>query len=102
MKLQDADLELLVDSAHGIYIPKVYWERYKEYYEFLPYDKQLEFSQDLSNPENEWYNDSWCELIDNYTITNDNGVEFVIMQLDGDVCAISKEQCEQIDWDSEY
>jgi hypothetical protein len=91
MKLQDANLELLVNSAHGVYIPKIFWDQYKNY--FPGFD-----GSELSDPNNEYYWEVWDELL-NKTVINDNGIECAILHME-DVWAIPVHELEQIEEDS--
>lgn len=72
-------LELLVDSHHGVYIPKIFSEMFPQ---FLT-EQQI---SDLSGPDNEFYWETWEDVL-NMEITNDKGEKFYLMQSDGDLFA---------------
>lgn len=97
LKLEDADLEYLVNGAHGVYVPKIFWEAY---YKYFPDRNKKQTDADLSNPTNEHYWDTWSEILDS-TIINDNGEEVCFITIDGDVFAITLEQAILINWDEE-
>lgn len=54
-------MELLINSANGVYIPQIFSERYPEYL-------TEEQKSDLSNPENEFYWDTWVTILDTVSI----------------------------------
>jgi hypothetical protein len=94
----DSHAELLVNSAHGIYIPQVFVEAYEKYI-LWPDDSRVEETlSDLKSPDNEFYCDSWDYLTGNCKLTNDNGKQFIIYQNE-DVWAVPVDEYELIDWE---
>ena len=79
--------ELLIISDHGIYIPQLFAE---EYADKIMNEKQFQEDIDilLLGPKEEWYNDAWCNVLDQSTIKDDEGKEFFLWQNDGDLWAI--------------
>lgn len=75
-------MELLIDSHHGIYIPKIFVEDFAQKWEGISHD-DLECCLD---PDSEWYWESWQNICDNATIVVD-GQEFRLWQ-DGDLWAL--------------
>jgi hypothetical protein len=71
--------ELLINSANGVYIPQIFAERYPSYLT----GEQID---DLSNPDNEHYWETWETVLDNIKITID-GKRFTLHQ-DDDLWAI--------------
>ena len=65
---------LLIDSHHGIYIPQIF----AEMYESSPNVNWDDISKDdikiLKDPDHEWYWEVWDSVLNNVTITDDNGV----------------------------
>jgi transcriptional regulator with XRE-family HTH domain len=69
-------IELAVNSAHGIYIPMVFCERYKQYIdpECVKY-----FTNEDNIHRDEHYIEEWIVFMDN-EILNINGTEYNIIQ----------------------
>jgi hypothetical protein len=71
--------ELLVNDSYGIYIPSEFAKRYGQ---FLTQEQR----NDLSDPDNEFYWDTWDDVLLSVKITID-GKEFSLYQ-EGDLWAI--------------
>ena len=99
MSFSDSHAELKVNSAHGVFIPKVFVEAYEKYI-LWPDDSKIEETlADLDNPENEFYWDSWIYLTDNCKLTSDTGKQFILYQLDGDLWAVPADEVDLINWE---
>jgi len=79
--------QLLVDSHHGIYVPKIFVETYPAI------TKQLNVSEPdsviLQDPDHEYYWDTWADLLD-YSDTefkDQHGNEWTLEQIEGDLFA---------------
>jgi hypothetical protein len=72
----------LLSDARGIYIPRDFAELFGEYI-------SEEDSKILANPDNEWYWDTWCQVLNNTTIEI-KGAKYSLHQ-DGDLWAIRPE-----------
>jgi hypothetical protein len=69
MTIINLEPELLVNDAHGVYIPQIFCQQYGQYLpERLNEDKAI----CLSGPEHEDYFDAWDNIVDT-EITNDKG-----------------------------
>ena len=81
------DIELILDSHRGIYIPRDFAESVDRKY-IKDADK---FAKDLDiclNPNHEWYWESWNNILDNMQIDlMGNGTYYHLMQ-DGDLFAV--------------
>jgi len=78
-------VELIVDSANGIYVPKVFARSYVLREADL--DEDMEICS--SGPDGEFYWDAWSEIIDNGTIDGLSGAVYRIFVSDnGDVFAV--------------
>ena len=64
---------LLVSSSYGIYTPQTFSEWFPSYLT----DEQ---KADLSNPDNEFYWETWKDVLDNTIIKDDLGNEFYLME----------------------
>ena len=84
-------MELLIDGHHGIFIPQLFCEYYAENFEGIN-PEDLETCQD---PNNQWYWDSWTNILDNAYIIQ-NGKKYILWQ-DCDLFLIAEneeiEQC---------
>ena len=79
-------IELLLDGARGIYIPRDFvndvligdfgWKGITE-----------ENVKDLSDPDNEWYWETWDDVLSNATYISECGKKYILHQ-DGDLFAI--------------
>jgi len=98
ISFQDSHAEILVNSAHGIFIPQTFIEWFEPYIVW-PDDKDIQqILDDLKSPENEFYWDSWDWILGNCKITDDDGKMFFLFQYE-DVWAIPVDEMELIDWD---
>jgi hypothetical protein len=78
-------VEMLVDSAHGIYVPQVFARSYVLREPAL--DEDMEIC--ASGPDGEFYWDAWMEILDNGTIEGLSGAVYrIFVSDDGDVFAI--------------
>lgn len=97
ISFSDSHAELIVNSAHGIFIPQVFVEVYEKYI-LWPDDSKIEETlADLDNPENEFYWDSWIYLTDNCKIKNDDGKQFILYQYE-DLWAVPVDEVDLINW----
>ncbi len=69
--------ELLVNDAHGQYIPQIFCQQYGHY---LPDNLKEDLKICLSGPDNEQYWDAWDSILDT-EITNEKGEKFTISYL---------------------
>lgn len=74
-------MDLLIDSAHGVYIPQVF----ANIYGFLLDPKDVEILK--QGPDHEWYWDTWSNVIDRDYAINGRGVT-IVQSEDGDVWAM--------------
>jgi hypothetical protein len=86
-------IELLFSDHHGVYIPKLFVEDCGEIWG-LSEDDKLELSE---GPDNEYYWDTWSNVLDYATLKDDNGHVWRLWQ-DGDLWAY----CEELMTDAEY
>jgi hypothetical protein len=94
----DSHAICIVDNHYGIYVPQTFIEWYEKNI-IWPDDKKIEeVLNDLKNPENEWYWDSWIYVEDNCKLLLDGKIYF-INQIDGDLFAIPENEYHLIDWD---
>ena len=79
--------ELYLDGNRGVYIPQNFFEETKPEcinWQGIENEKD-EIISDCSNPENEFYWDSWIRFEDYATVTDpNNGIEYSLYQ-DGDL-----------------
>ena len=85
---------LLINGAHGIYIPQFFAQNYEKYVT-NPEEIEDELKDLKSGPDNEFYWDSWATVMDNAKLKDDNGRECSLWQ-DGDLWAIPVDELEQI------
>lgn len=71
----------ILDSARGVYIPQNFVELFNAS-EWGISDKDKNIL--LQGPENEWYWETWDEVLDNAEYTDENGHEYRLHQ-DGDL-----------------
>lgn len=81
--------ELLLNDAHGIYIPQLFCKTYSSYIINMAEVKE-DFDICLDGPDNSEYWEAWENLIDNVQFTNDMGEKYTIGNLgeSGDLWAI--------------
>ncbi len=84
-------IEILVSDHHGIYIPKFFSEN------FGGWGLLNEDVVDLADPNNEWYWDTWSNVLDYATLKDKDGHTWRLWQ-DGDLFAY----CEELMTDEEY
>ena len=84
-------MQLLIDGHYGIYIPKLFCEYYAEKFEGI----NLEDLETCLDMDNQWYWDSWANILDNAYIIQD-GKKYILWQ-DMDLFLIEEneeiEQC---------
>jgi hypothetical protein len=85
-------LKLLVNDAHGIYIPQIFVQDF-EWNGLKPEDISICFS----GPDNEYYWEAWNSILTNATFADSEGNIWRLWQ-DGDVWAY----CEDLMTDAEY
>jgi len=61
MKKTVKNPELLIDSHHGIYIPKLFYDNF----DFEQFGLKKSDYSDLNNPDNEYYWETWDDLLNN-------------------------------------
>lgn len=81
--------ELLIDSNRGIYIPQVFAQNF-EFYILNKEELREDLNILISGPENEEYDESWSNVLDNCKLTNDKGEEMYLYQSDGDLWAVKE------------
>lgn len=81
-------INLLVSSAHGVYVPQAFVERYDLSLWNGIRDEDIETIK--AGPDHEWYWDSWNDILNSATYSHD-GREYRLHQ-DGDLWAICAEQ----------
>jgi hypothetical protein len=69
-------IELAENSGAGIYIPRNFAESSLAAY----YPQLAEYAQDLADPDNEYYQDTWIRLLDNFEIQDDQGNTWQLYQ----------------------
>lgn len=81
--------ELLVNSAHGVYIAQIFCEKYSTYITNMNKVKE-NFDTCLLGPDNEFYFEAWEILLNNVEFTNDRKEKCTIGNItdDGDLWAI--------------
>lgn len=85
---------LLVDGAHGVYVPQSFVECYRAK------DWGITNEDDailLHGPDDEWYWETWDNVLDYAKYVDDQGYEWSLWQ-DGDLWAY----CEELMTDEEY
>lgn len=78
---QDPAVILFCSDSSGIYIPQRFAEEIKRECLFNVSDEDL---ADLSDPNNEWYWDTWDRVTNNAIIKNSQGDDYILWQ-DGDL-----------------
>jgi phage terminase small subunit len=88
-KQQTKEPELLVSDHHGIYIAQMFCKAYSAYITNMAEVKE-DFDTCLDGPDNEFYWESWENLINNVQFTNDKGEKYTIGNIgeSGDLWAI--------------
>ena len=80
-------IELLLDGSRGFYIPRDFVEGTLIGGEFGWQGITEENVKDLSEPDNEWYWDTWETVLNNATYISACGKKYTLYQ-DGDLFAI--------------
>lgn len=78
---RDPAVILFCSDASGIYIPQRFAEEIKKEYLFNVSDEDL---NDLSDPDNEYYWDTWDRVTNNALVKNSQGDDYILWQ-DGDL-----------------
>jgi len=87
MKTQPT-IELICDSHNGNYCPKLVMEQIRDKRLTCKNYSDIEkYFEDLTTPDNEFYWDAWCDLVDNAILLDKNGNEYYI-EHDEDVWAV--------------
>ncbi len=90
-------IRLLVNSAHGIYVPAVFVEQFDlEQWGIASLREEIE---DCSNPDNEYYWDSWHWIMDYAEFIDKNGNTWRLYQ-DGDLWAYCPELMSKDEWEN--
>lgn len=72
---------LLLDSHHGVYIPKLFAEELiKGVYKVKNREAILKPLAELGNPENQFYWEEWENLLDNCVLLDSKGNEYTLWQ----------------------
>jgi len=80
---------LLIDSHHGIYVPRIFGEDIiKGNYKAKNKDQFLHELGELGNPEKEGYFDAWDRISSNIILLDKYNNEYYVYQHDGNVWAI--------------
>lgn len=88
-------IKLLVDSAHGVYVPAVFVEQFDlEKWDVAHLKDDIE---ECSDPENDWYWDSWQTIMENAEFIDENGNTWRLYQ-DGDLWAYCPELMDKDEW----
>ena len=74
-------LHLLLDSANGVYIPKLFAEHLTGDWSGI---RNEDLATLLQGPEAEGYWEAWCGVLDNAIFTDDQGMKYLLHQ-DGDL-----------------
>lgn len=78
-------IDMLCDSHHGIYIPNIMAQRLVDHgWEGISKDSLADCND---GPDNEFYWDSWTDILDNASYTDEHGNQWMLDQ-DGDLFAI--------------
>ncbi len=87
MKTADK-MELLFDGNRGIYIPQLFAKQCNPENSYWVWNHQ-EHKDDLSNPENEFYWETWQTVMDEaYYLNPDNGKKYVLCEDEGNLWAV--------------
>ena len=85
-------MELLCDSHHGQYIPEIMARRLHDAGWFgVELEKVIEL--EAGPEENEWYWDTWNDILNSAQFTDENGVVWFLHQ-DGDLFAATASDLE--------
>ena len=79
-------MQLLIPDQCGIYIPKIFCEEYADQFQGID-PEDIETCQD---PNNEWYWDSWQNILDNAYVVQD-GKKYILWQ-DCDLFLIAEDE----------
>lgn len=74
---------LLIDESHGIYIPAIFIKNFNPETGNWNYDYES-YKKDLSSPENEFYWETWQDLLDNAKFTDQDNVTYYLYEA-GDI-----------------
>lgn len=91
--LQNA--ELILDSARGVYIPRDFWEAWPTQLNIVPdisEEKIFEYTEILSNPDNENYHEAWTEVLEMEWFDPDNNKFEVYQSEHGDLWLVQKDK----------
>jgi hypothetical protein len=77
--------ELLIDSHHGIYIPQIFSEECDKVAPLGEWKWNRELIKDLSDPDNEFYNEAWSDVLDTAKFESNTQGIYHLEQFDGDV-----------------
>ena len=90
-------VEILLSDARGQYIPRDFTTTYNLTQWGYAAQQAIEISNDLSNPENEYYWDAWETILNNAKHTTPEGNAYRLHH-DGDLFAI----CDELMTDDDY
>jgi hypothetical protein len=88
---------LLINSAHGIYIPKLFadWALANPNYVINMDAVKEDLQLLLQGPDGEEYHDTWSDVTDNIKLKDDEGRECFVYQ-DSDVWAVPQDESDQL------
>ena len=90
MKKQPDNIELLLDSNRGIYIPRDFVEGF----DLEEWHVNVDNAYICKNPDHEFYWDSWAGILNNAYYIAEDGRKFTLYQ-DGDLWALCLDQMTQ-------
>ena len=79
-------ISLLLSDSRGVYIPRDFVNNF----DLDKWHVKADYQDVLSSPDNEWYWDTWEQLLNNAYLIDESGNKWVLYQ-DGDLCAICYE-----------
>ena len=79
----DREMDCIVDSAFGIYVPQMFVQRYEP----DEWGVRKVDAEELQNPDNEFYWETWEEVLSTAKFTDDRGHVWRLLQ-DGDLFAV--------------
>ena len=89
--------ELLINSAHGIYVAQTFAQYY---YETESIKNEAELSNELctllGGPDKEYYWEAWETVLNNAIMQSPSEKEFILWSNDGDIWAVPVDEIELI------
>lgn len=83
------NIEILCDSHHGVYIPQIMIKRLADHgwLKNTPHDELDSILIDLSDPQNDWYWDSWGRVLNDAELIDPQTGDKWLLHQDGDLFA---------------